>query len=676
MNNTPFAIDLFDYNKMKKCLSAPLFDKILHGQNQETEFSQKELDEFANALLAWARQRGATRYSHWFSPLSNNSAGKRNTFESIDCDGLLTDKFRGKELNFGEGDASSFPNGGLRQTFEAKGVTRWDYTSFAYVIDDCLYIPVYFHSFAGHSLDRKTPLVKSCRVLDKAVKQLLNLFDINPSAVNSVVGAEQEYFLVDGNKYNNRLDLTVCGRTLFGAKPPKLQQLQDHYFALPDTKVLEFMREVDQQLWKLGILARTEHNEVAPRQYELVPCYQRAPIACDQNQLVMQTLQQVASRHGLVCLLHEKPFDYVSGSGKHNNWSVMADKTNLFEAGSSAKQNTVFVLMIAAVLKATHDYADLFRAFTSSASNARRIGGQEAPTSIVSVFVGEQLWNTLQQVGESFVLGKDLLPDFPHATDRNRTSPFAFTGNKFELRMVGSNACLAEVNTMLNTAFADCIAQFSSQLANAPDLYRQANEIVAQTIAQCGNIVYNGNNYDSNWKEEAANRGLLDLTDTQAIQRITASKNVQLFERNNVLSQQELCARRDVALQTYAAAVQIEGATAIEMYTKQIVNAAHKYMSQLCQLATNKQTLGIDCQHEKTLVQQLTELTEQGNKQSQQLQQDIVNCESVPLSAKSHAIELLSCTLDKLRATADQIEQLLPKDLIPFPTYTDLLLNN
>lgn len=672
-NSIPFGIDVFDNNKMKERLSASLYEKILHGQSEKVDFTDEELNEYAAALLVWARERGATRYSHWFSPLGNNTAGKRNSFESIDCDGLLTDKFRGKELKIGEGDASSFPNGGIRQTFEAKGVTRWDYASYAFINEGCLYIPVYFHSFGGESLDKKSPLVKSCRVLDAQAKRLLSLFGTAPHAVNSVVGAEQEYFLVDKKQFSERMDLSICGRTLFGAKPPKLQQLQDHYFALPKRAVLDFMTDVDNELWRLGILVRTEHNEVAPCQFELVPCYQRSPIACDQNQLIMQTLERVAERHDLVCLLHEKPFQYINGSGKHNNWSILADDVNMFEAGNTPTQNGIFVLTVAAVLRAADTYADLLRAFTASATNARRLGGMEAPTNIISVFIGEQLWSILKGVGNDFTIGKDVLPDFPHATDRNRTSPFAFTGNKFELRMVGSSACLADINTALNTMIADSFRTFADRLKGAKDIWAEANKLVAETIAEHANIVYNGNNYDAGWKDLAKQRNLPNLDEVGALLKLTDKKNVELFVRNGIFDSVELNARQDVALTTFIAAVDIEATTSVEMYTKQIAPAALRYQAELVELATQKSALGLPAQKECDLASVIDTLMAQADAAIDNLNALVSECGTLPLVAQAETVRKTLAAMDELRLHADKIEALLPKKLIPYPTYTDML---
>lgn len=673
MNTLPFGIDVFDNNKMKERLSPALYEKIVHGQNEKVHFTTEELDEYAAKLLIWARERGATRYSHWFSPLTNNTAGKRNSFESIDCDGLLTDKFRGKELKIGEGDASSFPNGGIRQTFEAKGLTRWDYASYAYVTEGCLYIPVYFHSFGGESLDKKSPLIKSCRALDVAAKKLLGLLGQKPVAVNSVVGAEQEYFLVDKKQFAKRMDLSICGRTLFGAKPPKMQQLQDHYFALPKHAVIEFMKDVDDELWKLGILVRTEHNEVAPCQFELVPCYQRTPVACDQNQLIMQTLERVAERHDLVCLLHEKPFEYINGSGKHNNWSVMADETNLFDAGNTPEQNAVFVLMVAAVLTAADKYADLLRAFTASATNARRLGGMEAPTNIISVFIGEQLWSVLQQVGTKFTLGRDLLPDFPHATDRNRTSPFAFTGNKFELRMVGSSACLADINTVLNTILADSLAEFAARLDVATDVYSEAGKLVAEAIAEHGKVVYNGNNYGADWKDIAKKRGLPSLDDAGALIHITDAKNAEVFSRNNVFTPVELAARRDVAMHNFVAAIEIEATTSVEMFRKQIAPAALHYELELSRLAVKKAALFLSTDAETKLIRKLDKLLADSNAAADKLATLVGHADDSDVAGQVEAVRKVIAEMEVLRSHADQIEALLPEEYIPYPTYTDML---
>lgn len=671
--SVPFGINVFDNNKMSERLSAKLYEKILLGQNREVAFTDEELDEYAAALLVWARERGATRYSHWFSPLTNSTAGKRNTFESIDEHGMPTDKFRGKELKIGEGDASSFPNGGIRQTFEAKGITRWDYSSYAFVSEDCLYIPVYFHSFGGESLDKKSPLVKSCRALSHATKRLLSVFDAMPETVKSVVGAEQEYFLVDKDLYYARTDLTVCGRTLFGAKPPKLQQLQDHYFGVTKSSVLDFMADVDNELWKLGILAKTEHNEVAPCQFELVPCYQRAPVACDQNQLIMQTLERVADKHNLVCLLHEKPFSYINGSGKHNNWSILADDNNLFEAGNTPQSNGIFMLIVSAVLAAVDNYADLIRAFTASATNARRLGGMEAPGNIISVFVGDNLWHLMTEVGTKFTLGKDSLPDFPHATDRNRTSPFAFTGNKFELRMVGSSATLADINTALNTVVADSIMTVANRLKSAKDVWAEANKIVAELVAEHGKVVYNGNNYDAAWKKIAAKRNLPNLDDIGALLCITAQKNKDVFDRNDVMNDVEVTARRDTAVHNFVAAMQIEAATAAEMYNKQIASAAVNYQNELVKLAARKTSLFIGCDREKSLITEIDKLLSAADKVVAKLSEaNKLDPENIADSDVA-AVRKLIADIDELRTYADQIEALLPDEYLTYPTYTDML---
>ncbi len=669
-----FAIDLFDNNTMKSVLPETLFKKISHGQTTGNEqFTAEELNIFASALKDWAKSRGATKYTHWFLPLNNCSAGKRNDFSSIDCDGKRIDKFRGKELFTGEGDASSFPNGGIRQTFEAKGVTHWDYTSYAFVREGCLYIPCGFCSFGGETLDKKTPLVSSCRALDHQARKLIALFGKEPSAVYSVVGAEQEYFLIDKDLYYKREDLVVTGRTLFGAKPPKCQQLRDHYFALPPARVVAFMEEVDEQLAKLGILVKTEHNEVAPCQFELVPCYQRSTISCDQNTLIMDTLQQVAERHGLVCLLHEKPFNYVNGSGKHNNWSIVADDKNVFESGNTFNQNAIFTLFVTAVLQAVDKYQDLLRAATVSATNARRLGGMEAPTSVISVFMGSKLWDVLQDIGHGFTLGKDLLPDCPFATDRNRTSPFAFTGNKFELRMVGSSACLADVNTVLNTIVAESLHDFRKKLQSSHDFWTDLNKLIADSIAEHQNIVFNGNNYDKEWPNDAKKRNLKILSDTEAICSMTENKNIKVFADNKVFDKREIEARKDVTLENYCTAIEIESATAVDMYQKQIAPSATLYATELSKLAEKQKNLGLDVDTIVKKIKNINELTAKCD----EIVEKIATLLAKNESSMDLRIEKSSClvkSIDELRLFADKIEEVCPKRLLDYPTYQDLLL--
>ena len=547
-----FAENVFDYRKMRKYLPAKTYKAIVNAREHNGELTDKDVEIYAEALKKWATAKGVTRYTHWFQPLNNFTAEKRDSLTSINREGEAIIKFRGKELTTGEGDASSFPNGGMRQTFEARGITNWDYTAFAFIKGDSLCIPTTFCGFNGEILDKKTPLLRSSYALNKQALRILNKLGMPRSRVRSVVGAEQEYFIISKELYGKRSDLVYTGRTLFGAAPPKGQELDAHYFRPPTDDVIRFMQDVDNELWKLGIIVKTEHNEVAPCQCELAPCYSDSTDACNQNQLIMETLKTTAEKHGLKCLLHEKPFDKINGSGKHNNWSLITDRDeNLFETGSTAQENARYLLFLAGVVKAVDEYNDLLLASVASASNDLRLGGYEAPPQILTVFLGEPLDKTIQYAcGGKWRAGKDCLPKIVNVTDRNRTSPFAFTGNKFEFRMVGSSASISDVNTTLNVIVAESLRQFADELDNACDVWQKTGELITQVFAEHKRVIFDGNNYSDDWIEEAKKRGLLNADAVESIEFLSREKNLRLFERHGVLTRREQLARQDVLLQT------------------------------------------------------------------------------------------------------------------------------
>ncbi len=577
-----FAENVFDYRKMRKYMPAKTYKAIVNAREHNGELTDRDVEIYAEALKKWATAKGVTRYTHWFQPLNNFTAEKRDSLTSINREGEAIIKFRGKELTTGEGDASSFPNGGMRQTFEARGITNWDYTAFAFIKGDSLCIPTTFCGFNGEILDKKTPLLKSSYALNKQALRILNKLGMPRSRVRSVVGAEQEYFIINKELYGKRSDLVYTGRTLFGAAPPKGQELDAHYFRPPTDDVIRFMQDVDDELWKLGIIVKTEHNEVAPCQCELAPCYSDSTDACNQNQLIMETLKTTAEKHGFKCLLHEKPFDKINGSGKHNNWSLITDRDeNLFETGNTAQENARYLLFLAGVVKAVDEYNDLLLASVASASNDLRLGGYEAPPQILTVFLGEPLDKTIQYAcGGKWRAGKDCLPKIVNVTDRNRTSPFAFTGNKFEFRMVGSSASISDVNTTLNVIVAESLRQFADELDNACDVWQKTGELITQVFAEHKRVIFDGNNYSDDWIEEAKKRGLLQADAVESIAFLSREKNLQLFERHGVLTRREQLARQDILLQTYCNAVQTEGAVTAEMFNKQIAPCVEKYQTE------------------------------------------------------------------------------------------------
>lgn len=639
----------------------------------------------------WAVEKGATHYVHWFQPMTGITAGKHESFISPASCGKVLMEFSGKELIQGEPDASSFPNGGLRATFEARGYTAWDPTSDAFIKDGSLCIPTAFCSYGGEALDEKTPLLRSMAAINKQASRILKLFGHGDKArVITTVGPEQEYFLIDKDLYEKRKDLIFTGRTLFGAKPPKGQEMEDHYFGAIKPKVSEFMRELDEELWKLGIFAKTKHNEVAPAQHEMAPIFTSSNVATDQNQLTMETMKEVAARHGLTCLLHEKPFEGVNGSGKHNNFSIATTSgVNLLEPGDSPKENAQFLLFLVAIIRAVDEHQDLLRISVASAGNDHRLGGNEAPPAIVSVFVGDELGAILESIDNGskysqkdrgfMEIGVDVLPRFPKdSTDRNRTSPFAFTGNKFEFRMVGSSFSIACPNVILNTCVADVLSDFADQLEKADDFTAALKKLVKATIREHKRIIFNGNNYSEEWVREAEKRGLLNLKATpDALAYYTSDKNVALFEKHGVLSKSELFSRYEIILENYCKQLHIEALTMLGMIRKEIIPAVCGYMRDLSTQALNKKQLGIGIELESTLLKKLSALSERLYEAAEELQK-AADKESGFSGIQEEANYYKDVVLDRMqkaRAVSDELELCVGEKYWPFPSYSDLLFS-
>ncbi|MDF2949173.1 MAG: glnA3-2 [Sedimentibacter sp.] len=647
----------------------------------------------ANAMKDWAVEKGATHFTHWFQPMTGITAEKHDSFISASADGKVTMEFSGKELIKGEPDASSFPSGGLRSTFEARGYTAWDPTSNAFIKDAVLCIPTAFCSYGGEVLDKKTPLLRSMEALNIQALRILRLFGATETKrVITTMGPEQEYFLIDSELFNKRMDLKYTGRTLFGAKPPKGQELEDHYFGAIKPRVAEFMKDLNEELWKLGISAKTEHNEVAPSQHELAPIFTNTNIACDHNQLTMELMKKVASRHGLSCLLHEKPFAGINGSGKHNNWSISTnDGINLLEPGNSPRENARFLLFLCAVIKAVDEYQDLLKVSVSTAGNDHRLGGNEAPPAIVSMFLGDELTAVLESIeGDStydkkynreMTVGVDAIPVFPKdTTDRNRTSPFAFTGNKFEFRMVGSRQSIAGPNMVLNTIVAEELSQFADILEKADDFNKVLNNLLKDTIKNHKSIIFNGNNYTDEWVKEAEKRGLLNLKSTpESLPYFTAEKNVRLFEKFNILSRIEIYSRTEIVLDEYCKEISIEALTYIDMVKKEIIPAVASYIKELSDTACSKRLFiaYAECETESKLVDKLSLLMRSLYNKTELLENKLIGVKNFESSveiadySRSHIFE----TMQELRAVIDELETNTSKKYWPFPTYGELLFS-
>ncbi len=687
-----FGCLVFDDRVMKANLSAKVYQSLKKTIDEGAKLDISVANAVANAMKDWAVANGATHYTHWFQPLTGVTAEKHDSFISPAPDGGVIMDFSGKELIKGEPDASSFPSGGLRATFEARGYTAWDPTSYAFIKGKTLCIPTAFCSYGGEALDKKTPLLRSMEALNKQALRILKLFGNDTvKCVRTSVGPEQEYFLVDKEMYDKRRDLRFTGRTLFGAKPPKGQEMDDHYFGVIKPRVAAFMEELNEELWKLGILAKTEHNEVAPAQHELAPIYSTTNIATDHNQLTMEIMQKVASKHGLVCLLHEKPFAGVNGSGKHNNWSMATDTgVNLLSPGETPYENAQFLLFLCAVIKAVDDYQDLLRISVATAGNDHRLGANEAPPAVVSIFLGDELNAVLEAIETdtpyngtektTMKLGVDVLPKFPRdTTDRNRTSPFAFTGNKFEFRMLGSSNSIACANIMLNSAVAESLKIYADRLEQAEDFETALHEMIRKTIKDHKHIIFNGNGYDDSWiKEATEKRGLLNYRTTpDCVPHLLDKKNVDMLTAHGVFSEAELKSRCEITLENYCKTVKIEACTMVDMARKEILPAVEAYAFALSKTAAAKKALdsGITCGYESGLVKKLSVLADSIAVKTDELEDALLQLKSASdVEAESEAIrDVLLVKMSELRVVCDEAETITAEKYWPFPTYGDLL---
>ena len=679
--------------KLPKDMYKALKKTIENGTHLELDVA----NSVAVAMKEWALEHGATHYTHWFQPMTNFTAEKHDSFISPTADGQVIMDFSGKELVKGEPDASSFPSGGLRATFEARGYTAWDPTSPAFIKDRTLYIPTAFCSYSGEALDKKTPLLRSMDTLNKeAVKILRLLGNTEVKHINTTVGPEQEYFLVDKDLYNKRKDLIFCGRTLIGAPAPKGQEMEDHYFGTLKPRVSAYMHDLDEELWKLGIPAKTKHNEVAPAQHELAPVFDTTNVAVDHNQLTMEIMKKVSAKHNMVCLLHEKPFEGINGSGKHNNWSMSTDTgVNLLDPGKTPAENTQFLVFLVAVIKAVDDYADLLRISVASAGNDHRLGANEAPPAVVSIFLGDELTEVLKAiendeffVGHSAVqmdIGAKVLPHFvKDNTDRNRTSPFAFTGNKFEFRMLGSSSSVANPNIILNTAVAESLRQFYEKLKDVPadEMESAVHELLKQTIIDHKRVIFNGNGYTDEWLEEAKKRGLYNLVSTpDALPHFIDEKNEKLLTSHHIFTDAELHSRYEIKMENYVKTLHIEANTLVEIIQKDLLPSITTYMEKLAQTASLKKSVvpGISVSAEASLLSRLTELAETMTKDLETLKADTAMAEyevdkDLLKSAKLYQSVVLT-DMEKVRVSADAAEALIPDSILPYPTYGKLLFS-
>ena len=687
-----FASDVFNCSVMQARLPKDTYKSLMNTINFGHPLDMNVANVVANAMKDWAVEKGATHFTHWFQPMTGITAEKHDSFISPTKDGKVIMEFSGKELVMGEPDASSFPSGGVRATFEARGYTAWDPTSFAFVKDGTLYIPTAFFSYSGEVLDKKTPLLKSMEALNREALRILRLFgNTTAQRVIAQVGAEQEYFLVDRAVYEQRKDLIFTGRTLFGAKPPKGQELEDHYFCPIKPRVSAFMKELDEELWRYGILAKTKHNEVAPAQHELAPIFTSINVASDQNQLMMEVMKEVASRHNLVCLLHEKPFEGINGSGKHNNWSMGTDTgLNLLDPGKTPAENGQFMLFLMAVIKAVNDHQDLLRLSVASAGNDHRLGANEAPPAIVSVFVGEELEailaalereETYKGSGRKVMkLSVDSLPVIPKdTTDRNRTSPFAFTGNKFEFRMVGSSFSLAGPNITINAIVADTLRQFADELEKAPDFTAALHALVVRTIRENKRIIFNGNNYSPEWTEEAAKRGLCNLKNAaEALPHFADEKNIALFERMKVFTAREVVTRTEIMLENYSKVLSIEGLTMLEMARRDIFPAVSGYIRTLAKTAGEvKTSFGAACPAEEKTAKELLVLNAEIAAKADELEERLSSAAAIDETGAQALFfaEKVLPVMQELRSAADRAESLTDERAWPFPTYGKLLFS-
>ena len=688
-----FGRDVFGDGVMRERLPHDTYKQLQKTIKQGKHLEIGVANIVANAMKDWAIEKGATHFTHWFQPMTGITAEKHDSFVTPDGSGRVIMEFSGKELIQGEPDASSFPSGGLRATFEARGYTAWDATSYAFIKDGVLCIPTAFCSYGGHALDKKTPLLRSMETLNRQALRVLRLFgNEDVSRVDVTVGAEQEYFLIDKSAFEARKDLIYSGRTLIGARAPKGQELSDHYFGAIKPRVQAFMTELDEALWRLGIPAKTEHNEVAPAQHELAPVFETANIAADHNQLTMELMQKIARKHNMVCLLHEKPFAGVNGSGKHNNWALATDTgVNLLNPGDTPAENAQFLLFLCAVIKAVDDYQDILRVSVASAGNDHRLGAQEAPPAIVSIFLGTELTDILHAIEtdtpyggkekELLRVGVHTLPKFPKdTTDRNRTSPFAFTGNKFEFRMLGSSDSVSEANVVLNTSVAEELRQFADELESAADLESALHSLIKRVISEHKRIIFNGNGYDEAWLFEAEKRGLLNLRTTpDCLPYLVKEKNVDLFTRHRVYSEAELHARYEILTENYCKMIGIESLTMLDMVNKDILPSVAKFTGELSDEALAKKALlpSADCRYEETVVRELSELTGAIYAKKTELEKLIAaesDCADSTATAVFCKEKLIPC-MTELRILIDETETKTDASYWPYPSYGETLFS-
>lgn len=681
-----FGSKVFNLPTMKERLPKEIYKSLVKTISEGTKLDINVANAVAHAMKEWAIENGCTHYTHWFQPMTGLTAEKHDSFIQPTDDRTVIMEFSGKELVVGEPDASSFPSGGLRATFEARGYTAWDPSSFAFIKDHSLYIPTSFVSYTGEVLDKKTPLLRSEAAIDKAAKRILALFGKYPSRVVAYVGPEQEYFLVDKKLRNKRKDLLLTGRTLFGAKPAKGQEMDDHYFGQIKERVAAFMKEVDEELWKLGVLAKTKHNEVAPAQHEIAPIFSTTNISTDHNQLTMEVLKTVADHHGLYCLLHEKPYEGINGSGKHNNWSIgTSDGELLLKPGNKPEENVQFLLFLAAVIKAVDDYADILRASVATAGNDHRLGANEAPPAIISMYLGDQLSAIVEQLkkgkgvkheeGEIIETGVELLPDLEKdTTDRNRTSPFAFTGNRFEFRAPGSRQSIGGINIVLNTIAAETLTEFADILEGCDNIQKAALDLAIKTFKKHERIIFNGNGYSDEWVEEAEKRGLPNLKTTpDALPHFVMKKSIDLFTKQEVFTSVEVQTRGEIMMEDYNNTVHFEMLTMLEMAKQEILPACLKYTKFVTDDLSSKKALGIDAPKELEKAKTLTALTEDLMEKIDVLDAATAVPELDAYTVGMYYKDTVLPAMENLRETADALETIVAKEYWPFPTYTDLL---
>ena len=688
MSNVPeyFGCMVFNETVMKERLPKDIYKSLKKTMEEGSALDSNVANSVAKAMKDWAIEKGATHYSHWFQPMTGITAEKHDSFIKPIEDGKITMEFKGKELIKGEGDGSSFPSGGLRATFEARGYTAWDPTSYAFIKDGTLCIPTAFCSYDGSTLDKKTPLLRSMAELDKQARRLLKLFGKDVKKVTSTVGAEQEYFLIDKNLYQKRKDLIFCNRTLFGAKPPKGQELEDHYYGAIKPRIVNFMKDLDEQLWKLGIPSKTKHNEVAPCQHEMAPVFTTTNLAADQNQLTMEIMKKVAQEHDMICILHEKPFDGLNGSGKHNNWSISTETgENLLEPGNTPEDNAQFLLVLTAIIKAVDEHQDLLRLSVASRGNDLRLGGDEAPPAIISIFLGDELTAILESImtgkpydkkaKEVMKLGVDSLPAFPKDnTDRNRTSPFAFTGNKFEFRSLGSSMSISGPNVIINTIVADVFQEFSEKLENAKDFTSALNELIKETLNKHKRIIFNGDGYSAEWVEEAKKRQLLNLkTTTDSLPYILKKENIDLFKKHGIYSEHEVKARYDIQIEEYAKLVNIEVKTMLDLSEKEIIPACIKYLKEI---ADSENKIGLNCCNATSVIKNdIAKLIDGAFEQLnllRDLKVETQKLQDITERANQYTQKVIP-VMNCLRDFCDDLEKKIPSGYWPFPNYAEIL---